>query len=87
MARRYASYSNKELAEALAAVNNDLGLAGYCYMDCEDRRRAYWRNRLRTLGHKKRLVCGELARRKLLYDPKGRYNRSTGRKSDARETQ
>ena len=87
MARRYASYSDKELAEALAAVNNDLGLASYRYTDCEDRRKAYWRNRLRTLGHKKRLVCGELARRKLLYDPKGRYTRSTGRKSDVRKTQ
>ena len=87
MARRYDSYSDKDLTEALMRVNGDLGLANDRYQECQRHRKVYWRNRLRSLGHRKRLVCAELARRRLLYDPQGRYSGSVGRKSDARKAQ
>ena len=74
MARRYRTYTDRELLAALAQVNQDLGVAGEGYGGCQRHHRPYWRNRLRSLGQRKRSVCGELARRGLLHDPKERWS-------------
>lgn len=84
MARRYRSYTDQELVVALLTVNDDLGWASYRYGEASAGRQPYWRNRMRTLGRKKRTICSEMARRQILHDPTGRYSKQEGKLALAR---
>lgn len=82
MARQYRSYTDEELLDALRTVNEDLGWASYrASTVARPYRQSYWHNRVRTLGRKKYGLCAEMAERKLLHDPTGRYRRKQKGKS------
>lgn len=82
--KRLATYTNAELVEMRKIAIEHLEQAKFEYSVCSRHKKAYWFNQTRNWGGKWARCSREMAKRGILYDPKGKWSRPSGKKGDAK---